>query len=189
MPSFNTDDLIKTLQQDVAFTIQKIEELQNYSDLQLLSQPDESSWCITQVIEHLNMYNRYYLKEITDVLGQASNRNNVFKSGMFGNYFTKMMAPKDEQVANKMKAMSDYSPVSTLGPREVINEFIDGQKQLIALLDKGKQADLTKLKASISLTRFIKLRLGDVFRFLIAHQLRHMVQIDKIESIILANAA
>lgn len=40
--------------------------------------------------------------------------------------------------------------------------------------------DLTKTKASISLTRLIKLRLGDTLRFFTYHIERHVLQAERI---------
>ena len=34
-----------------------------------------------------------------------------------------------------------------------------------------------KIRISISISRFVKLKLGDTFRFLIAHEQRHFVQV------------
>lgn len=44
------------------------------------------------------------------------------------------------------------------------------------LLELAKNADLVKVKTSISLTKLIKLRLGDTFRFLVNHIERHVLQ-------------
>ena len=58
----------------------------------------------------------------------------------------------------------------------VIKEFLEGQDKLLRLLDMAKGKNLAKIHIPITLTKMIKLRLGDTFRFLIAHEQRHMIQ-------------
>ena len=49
-----------------------------------------------QALEHLNMYNRYYLPTIEKSLAIVPKEWNAwFVPGFFGNYFTKMMAPNN----------------------------------------------------------------------------------------------
>jgi hypothetical protein len=40
----------------------------------------------------------------------------------------------------------------------------------------AKNTDLNKIKIPISLTNLIKLKLGDVFQFIITHNERHLAQ-------------
>ena len=54
---------------------------------------------------------------------------------------------------------------------------------LKSLLNQAREVDLTKTKVPISLTRFIKLRLGDTFRFFVYHIERHILQAEKARDI------
>ena len=58
----------------------------------------------------------------------------------------------------------------------VIKEYIDQKVKLQQLLDIANDRDLNSIRIPITLTKMIKLKLGDLFRFLIAHEQRHMVQ-------------
>jgi len=57
-----------------------------------------------------------------------------------------------------------------------LTEFIAQQKQMIQLLNDAENVNLNKVKTSISISKFIKLKLGDTFRFVIYHNLRHIEQ-------------
>jgi hypothetical protein len=46
------------------------------------------------------------------------------------------------------------------------------------LLEQAKQIDLNRTKVPISIAPFIKLKLGDVFMFLVAHNFRHVLQVN-----------
>ena len=50
-------------------------------------------------------------------------------------------------------------------------------EDVLSLLNKSTAVSLNKNKVPITLTRRIKLKLGDTFRFIIHHNIRHLNQI------------
>jgi uncharacterized damage-inducible protein DinB len=102
----------------------------------------------------------------------------VFNSGVLGNYFTNMMLPKDGKISKKMPAPQSHTPVRIHDAHKVIAEFVAGQTKMMELLKTAENADLGKLKIPTTLPMSVKLRMGDTFRFLIAHQQRHFLQIN-----------
>lgn len=184
MPSFIKQDLLEGLSNDVQRTIRIAEELTAHSNETLNRSPEEGRWSILQVLAHLNSYNDYYIPAIKTSMKNivtSGNNTELFKSGVFGNYFTNLMAPgKNGSIANKMKAPKDHTPISQQNKEQVLKSFIEGQTELLSLLDQAKRLDIGKVKVPISISNWIKLKLGDTFRFLIAHQIRHFVQIDNI---------
>lgn len=184
MPTFNSNELVHDLSQSVNETIATTHQLQQLLPALLNKQPAPGKWSIAQVIEHLNSYNRYYLPEMEKALKEKGNNisyNPLFKAGVFGNYFTNMMQPKEDgRIANKMQAPKDHRPTDILNTDKVLAEFIKGQEQLLELLAWAAKTDMGKLKVPISISRFIKLKLGDTFRFLIAHQHRHFIQVSNV---------
>ena len=64
--------------------------------------------------------------------------------------------------------------------KEVIEEFLQHQRKLIYLLELAKNLDINSIRIPISLTPYIKLKLGDTFNFIIAHNNRHRLQIENI---------
>jgi len=101
-----------------------------------------------------------------------------FKAGILGNYFYQMMLPKESK-AKKMSAPKAHQPVADLDADKVVSEFIDQQERLLVLLEKARKINLEKARVPISIARFIKLKLGDVFMFLIAHNYRHVLQAER----------
>jgi hypothetical protein len=47
------------------------------------------------------------------------------------------------------------------------------------MLEQSKKINLNKARVPISIAKFIKLKLGDVFGFLIAHNQRHILQAER----------
>ncbi|TDH25537.1 hypothetical protein EXU57_12575 [Segetibacter sp. 3557_3] len=99
-----------------------------------------------------------------------------FTPGWLGDYFTRSMRPKADGKLKKMQAPKGHQPGLNLDGEAVINEFREQQQQLLNLLERAKTTDLNAVKVPISIARFIKLKLGDVFMFFVAHNERHIKQ-------------
>jgi len=87
------------------------------------------------------------------------------------------MKPKNVfDIKNKMKTMKRFTFPNSLNVDTVMKEYIDQKIRLQHLLDTANDRDLNSIRIPITLTKMIKLKLGDIFRFLIAHEQRHMIQ-------------
>jgi len=170
------NDLIHRTQQ----VLNQAEQFNQQSTAALNWKPDAKSWSILECFEHLNRYSGFYLPEIGQQMqaAQAKPAQEYFSSGWLGNYFAKSMLPKEQ--LNKMKTFKSMNPLGSDLERNIVDKFIRQQKQLLDLLDKARMVDLQKVKTSITISTWIKLRLGDTFRVLIYHNQRHMVQADKV---------
>ncbi|MGZ3950501.1 MAG: DinB family protein [Flavisolibacter sp.] len=178
MNKFKSEDLISQLQEDVRHIIAAAEHLQTADPVKLNYSATEGSWSVAQVLEHLNAYNRYYLPVIEKSMIHISKDTSAwFIPGFWGNYFTKMMMPKNVyDIKNKMKAMKSYTPSSGLNVEAVFKEFIQHQNKVLQLLDVAKRRNLNSIRIPLSISKLIRFKLGDTFRFLIAHEQRHMIQ-------------
>jgi hypothetical protein len=137
-------------------------------------------WSILECIEHLNRYGDYYLPEIEKAImsGKTSNNPLTFSSGVFGNYFANLMKVKNGKMI-RMKTPGDKNPVGSQLSPITIDRFIKQQEKLRSLLEQARKVDLTGTKVPISLTKFLKLRAGDTFRFFVYHIERHILQAQK----------
>lgn len=178
MKKFKTEDLIDQLEADVRQIMLAAEHLRKADPVKLSYATAEGSWSVAQILEHLNMYNRYYLPVIEKSMVHISKDTNAwFISGFWGNYFTKMMMPKDiYEIRNKMKTPRNYVPPKGLNIASVFSEFIQHQNKLLQLLEVARRRNLNSIRIPISISKLVRLKLGDTFRFLIAHEQRHMIQ-------------
>jgi len=178
MAKFKSEDLIQELKDDVQKLIEAAEHIKNGDRNKLIYQVDKKKWSVVQILEHLNAYGRYYLPAIERSLNEnRTTRNAWFESGFWGNYFTNAMKPTNVyEIKNKMKAMKGYSFPNSLNVEQVLTEYIEQKHKLLELLDRSKHTNLNAIKIPITLTKMIRLKLGDIFRFLIAHEQRHMIQ-------------
>lgn len=165
------DDLLKTASEQFVPAPKEV----------LLRQPAPDKWSVAQCLDHLNAYSRFYVpameKAIQSGLTGSFPPAPTFKSGWLGNYFTKMMEPKtDGQPGMRMQAPKAYRPMSNLEAGKVVAEFIEWQRRTKELLDQAQYVNLQRPKVPTTLGNWLKFSLGDTFRFVIAHERRHMAQ-------------
>lgn len=178
MPKYKSEDLLNELVKDVQRIKESAQFFQSSDQTKLAYSPDKSKWSVVQILEHLNAYNRHYLPLIEKHVSIVTHsRNPVFTPGFWGEMFTKKMKPTNVyEIKNKMKAMKAYTFPNSLHVDSVLQEFLSHQDKLTRLLEMAKGNDLNAIHIPITLTSLVKLKLGDMFRFLIAHEQRHMIQ-------------
>ena len=176
---FQSQRLIDTLQSQVRVMILEADRLRHLPPATLQAQPAPGRWSVAQVMEHLNFYNRHYVPAIRARLeGHHTQPATSFRPGWLGDYFTKLMQPGENgTIAKKMKAPKNAVPAAQPDGQAQLERFIAYQQELLVLLDNARGANLGSIRIPTSLSSLLALKLGDTFRFLIAHQQRHFVQI------------
>jgi hypothetical protein len=128
----------------------------------------------------LNLYGDFYIAALTDSISKSKTApQKEFNSGLLGNYFANSMKPKAK--LNKMATFKDKNPLGSKLDHTTIDRFIDQQTTMLQLLNQSRKVDLSKTKVPISITKYIKLKLGDTFRFVIYHNDRHIAQALKLK--------
>lgn len=154
------------------------EVLQTLPDDTLTQRPSPEGWNALECIEHLNRYHTFYLREIDAALQKAVSPPAAhFKPGILGNYFCKIIHPDSSG-----KAMKTPQPMNTQHARltrSVLADFIGHQQQFLQLLKKAGQVNIGKEKTGTSLSRMIRLKLGDTLRFVAYHNERHVRQVKR----------
>lgn len=171
--------LLKELKNLTTEHLAYVEQLNTHTDNKLRFRIAEGSWNTLECLEHLNYYGNFYLPEINNRISIAKqNKEEVtFKSGVLGNYFAKSMWPTE-----KLNTMNTFKIMNPLGyelTNSTVAETIKQLKQILSILDTVENYSLTNIKTSISISKWIKLRLGDTLRVIIYHNERHMRQIKR----------
>jgi hypothetical protein len=132
------------------------------------------------VLEHLNIYGRHYLPAIEQALHlNPTVPQQMFKPGWLGHYFTALMRPMaNGSVRKKMKSPGQALPSPQPDAQAQLQQFVRHQHHLLNLLEMARSANLHHIRIPTSISRFIRLKLGDTFRFFVTHQQRHFVQIN-----------
>ncbi|UYQ93048.1 DinB family protein [Chitinophaga horti] len=195
MRTFDRQQLLQTLEADVRRIESVIrEQLCGLPEKVLLQAPAAGKWSISQCLDHLNGYGHYYLPQLEAAINKGLQQKAIapatFKSSLLGNYFANTMKPQDDgTLKTKMQAPKGHRPEAALDTTAVLTEALRQQQQLITLLDRAAKIDMQKLKVPISIAKWLKLSVGDTFRFLIAHEQRHLLQALRVKSTITGGKA
>jgi uncharacterized damage-inducible protein DinB len=178
MKKFKSEELIDHLEHDVNQIIAAAQHLKTADPVKLSYCVGEGKWSVAQVLDHVNAYNRHYLPVIEKAMIHISKDTNAwFIPGFWGNYFTRMMMPKNVyEIRNKMKTSKTYAPDKGVNVEAVFTEFLQHQHKLLQLLEVARRRNLNTIHIPVLISKLIRLKLGDIFRFLIAHEQRHMIQ-------------
>jgi hypothetical protein len=180
MQNQNTRTILTDLQKRTEVILNKaISEWQMASQEKLVFTSSVEKWSAVQCLMHLNSYGNYYLPAIEKAIetNKEFKPTDRFKSSWLGDYFYRSMLPASQgKKMKKMKSPKEHVPQANDNAAEVVAEFIDQLETLLLLLEKAKSVNISKVKVPISIAKFVKLQLGDVFLFLIAHIERHVLQ-------------
>lgn len=147
------------------------------SDAELLNRHDPRAWNALECFEHLNRYSDFYLPEIRKRMEASScEASELFKEGWLGGKFARSLMPREPEQLNKMETFKAMNPTVNVADRDIIRRFLADQKELLQLLEIARQKDLNKIRTSISISKVIRLRLGDTLRVVIYHNQRHLQQ-------------
>ncbi|MCC3214597.1 DinB family protein [Chryseobacterium sp. X308] len=175
----STSELLDELKNRTKQHLQFAEMLSLKTEHDLNFRTSSDSWSTLECLEHLNRYGNFYIPEINRTISSAGKPSQLyFKPGILGNYFAKSMLPKEK--LNTMKTLKAMNPIHSNLDKGVVNTFIKQQKKMLELLEEAQYIDLEKTKTNISISKLIKLKLGDTFRFVIYHNQRHVEQIKRI---------
>lgn len=180
--TFETKKLLDELTKIAQNALTEGHHFKTLSDEELKHRTTAESWNILECLEHLNLYGDFYLIEIEKrIMASKQHSSNIlFKSGLLGNYFAELMKA-DNGKMKKMKSPQDKNPVLIKPGPNSIDRFIRQTESLLHLLELARQSDLSRIRCSISISKFIKLKLGDTLRFYVYHIERHIRQAKKVE--------
>ena len=169
-----TQDLIFQLQNDIQQIIETTEQEVLNLDSEIVQwKENPDSWSVLECYEHLNIYNRHYNIELEKALTYSSSPQ-TFKSGWLGNYFVKMIAPSNEK---PIKTMNHVDPKGSTLTFQVVEEFLGHQRKLLQLLNVAKSKNLNPRKIRVEFLKLLKIKIGDGFRFVVAHEQLSLIHI------------
>ncbi len=151
------------------------EKLKSYTLSELNTKANPESWSALECIEHLNRYGQFYLPEVRSRLNNgAKDKGLWFRSSWLGAYFAKSMWPNEK--LNRMKTFASMNPNGSELDFEVLERFTRQMEDWIEILGQAKDYNWRQVKTSISISKVIKLRLGDTLRVVFYHNERHLRQ-------------
>lgn len=155
--------------------IQRIHNLFAFND-QILGYKTGTAWSVFECCEHLNKYFEFYLPEIERSISSSKFCGNKhFKHGIIGGFLAKSMLPGGMK---KMKSPKDKDPSGEILNKSTIIKLLSNFKKFQNLLEQSSDVDLSRTRVKISVTRLIRLKLGDTLQFIVNHNERHLQQME-----------
>lgn len=151
------------------------------SAAQMNWKPSKDVWSIAEIFAHLNGYAAYYHPAFFDKMAKTrfTIPKEIFNSSPLGrSAWQSMKLGKQQNVKRKFNAPKNYNPILTtslLNGSEV-EQLLAGQHELLHVLEKAIAVNIRKVKVPISISKIIRLRLGDALLFVAYHNERHMQQ-------------
>lgn len=177
--NFNSMELLEDLAERTRSNIAEAKAFQCRSLKDLNWRPVPTSWSVLECVEHLNLYGDFYIPQIEKVIRENKfPGEKVFKSGYVGNYFAQMMLPGEK--LKKIKTFKNKNPLGSKLDKSTIEKFIDQQKAILDLLSRASAVSLSRTKTGTSISKIIRLKLGDTLRVVIFHNQRHILQAQKV---------
>lgn len=184
MQKLNTAHDLQTRLSAIIETVER--EFATLTDKQLRWKPAPDRWSIVECLQHLNLAERFYIRNIqhkVDKLGLL--QNNPTDQPLESDWVGKaLLFAVDPQVKIKLPApgMIRPRPAAELVPADVLSQFLDLQTLLRTLLDKSIYLDWNREKVATLFGNWLKIRLGDAFLMLVAHTERHMKQAMRVKA-------
>ena len=157
------------------------ENFNSLTDTQLSWRKDKNSWNINEIFAHLNEYARYYHKTIAEKIKNTRYREprEAFISSPLGRSAWKSMKLGNaKNVKRRMKTPRLYNPLfhpELLNGKD-LQTFTDGQQLLLQIIKEASNVNLRRVRIPISISKIIRLRLGDALLFVVYHNERHVQQ-------------
>jgi len=177
MATFKQSELLIGLEHQAEENLQHaISTFQNLTSEQLNRPSATGGWSVAQCLWHLNSYGDYYHPLLAKAISSSGTipAHGRYVDTWLGGKFARMMDPTTGTTT--MKAFKANTPPARPEGYEVVARFIGQQEQLLGYLRSARGRDIQNAKIPVSIIRWLQLPVGDVFRFLVAHDRRHVLQ-------------
>lgn len=161
-------------------------DFEDLDNVQLNWKAMPNQWSIAECLLHINLFFAHYLpiiqKELVKNKKQAQQR---YRSGFLGDFLVKRVQLGDNHsLGRSLKSQAIFKPDSeeVLSGIDIIQDYQQHQKKLKMLLDAALLSNLESIRIPFAPLPFIRLRLGDLFRFIVFHNERHIVQAQRVRS-------
>ncbi len=179
MTSTDLLEEVRTITQNNLEVLKK--KFMHLSNEQKNWKPSEHAWNVQEIFAHLNHYATFYHEAFLNRINKTrfTEPKELYQSSPLGRSAWKSMKLGNARnVKRKFKAARNYNPTieTSLLHDNDIQMFENGQKNLLEIIDKANTVNIRKVKVPISMSKIIKLRLGDALLFVVYHNERHMQQ-------------
>jgi hypothetical protein len=143
--------------------------------------PHEKSWNVLECYQHMNLYGDLYLSYFEEALMNSKTKKGepAHRAGLLGGWSAKNMGPQEVGVRMPTKTFAKMNPHGAELDSLVIDRFIKQQDSMLSLFKRALSKDIDRVKTRTTL-KFVRFKLSDGMHFFTNHNLRHMLQVERI---------
>lgn len=167
---------LRKLLADVATTTAETEHLRAaLSDAQCVWKPEPGVWNVLECFHHLIVTDELYYPRLRAAIEKAGRGESSapFRPSFFAKTFIHYVSPESKR---KVKTLRAFEPPPALTDVAVLQQFIDHQDDLAALIRRADGINLNRGKFSSPVSRLIRFSVGEALTMLVVHQRRHLQQ-------------
>ena len=159
-------------------------EVAGLDETTLTKKPNEKTWSIIEVVDHLNKVYDQYLDNFEDAIASApelEGESNEHKQSILGRMGIYSMRPKGRKRRFKMKTFDFFEPGNDNGQiAETLEAFKSNKNRFNDLIKLARTREVIRKKMPTAMGPRFKMYVGECFEFVLAHEQRHVVQISNI---------
>lgn len=167
-------------------TRENIENVSKYTGKlsveQLKWRPNPGIWSVADVLAHLNEYANYYHPTFARKIANTrftSTKEGFVSSPLGRSAWKSMKLGNARNVKRKFKAPKGTNPTldTNLVKGNERERFLEAQEEMLSIIESAQKVNMRRVKIPISISKIVRLRLGDALLFVVYHNQRHVQQI------------
>lgn len=152
------------------------EHVASLNENQLNERSNKSAWSVGHCIEHINLYNRYYIIVIEKAILVADKDVPAFVNHTWlGKKSIQSIHPSNQKKQKTFKRM-DPALRNENYTQVVLVHFFRSQEILLELINRAELCNFNKKLVPIEFLKLFKLNIAETLEFILAHQQRHVNQ-------------
>ncbi len=179
-----TEQLIAELRTNLVQQLRRARALRELPLVLLEQRPALKKWSVLETCEHMNLSCGHYLVQLRKAYEDPRSRftrSDLHRPGYWGGMLTNTMKPtSDQRIKWPMPTLKIFEPRQAPTKRLAsLDEFITMLEGFHALLDVAAARGMEGPRITSTLGPLFRFKVADAFSFAIAHQERHLLQVDR----------
>jgi DinB family protein len=139
--------------------------------------PDKDEWSVAQCLEHLRMnlvsFIPVFDKKFRENTNSSIDLEMPYKNSFLGKRLIRFIGPEGTR---KLKTSKKFTPQLSNYHLGALDDFITFHDKISEWVEKARKVNIKKVRIVSPAIKILNLSMGDMLRFIIAHEQRHIKQ-------------